>query len=180
MTQKRKRLSRKFFKRDARVVAQELLGKKIVRVLPGGAKLTSIITETEAYVGIKDKASHSFGGRRTKRNEVLYGPPGHTYVYFTYGMHWLLNIITSKKGDPQGVLIRGLDKALGPGRLTKYLKIDKDFYGEDITKGKRLWVESTDLKIKNSDVQKLPRVGINYAGEWKDKLLRFKLILNEK
>lgn len=180
MKQKIKKLPREFFARDAAVVARKLLGKKIVRVIPDGGKITAVITETEAYLGVKDKASHSFGGRRTKRNEIMYGKAGHTYVYFTYGMHWLLNIITSKVGVPQGVLIRAIDKAEGPARLTKYLKIDKDFYGEDIVKSQRLWIENTALSVKNANIQILPRIGIDYAEEWKDKPLRFKLILNEK
>lgn len=174
MKQKTKRLSRKFFSQNTKTVARQLLGKRIVRVLPSGEKLSGIITETEAYLGVKDKGCHSFGGRRTKRNEVMYGESGHIYVYFTYGMHWLLNIITSEVENPEGVLIRGVDKAEGPARLTKYLKIDKDFYGEDITRSERIWVEN-GIKINKSKIEELPRVGINYAEEWKDKLLRYKL-----
>lgn len=169
-----------FFERSAEKVAKDLLGKKIVRVLPDGEKLSGIITETEAYVGVKDKASHSYGGRRTKRNEVMYGKAGVAYVYFTYGMHWLLNFITSYPGDPQGVLIRELDVAPGPAILTKYLRIDKSFYGEPIFKSKILWVEETDIKVATSDIEKLPRIGIDYAEEWKNKLLRFKLKTNKK
>lgn len=173
MNRKLKRLNRPFFNRGAEIVAKELLGKKIVRVMPGGKKLEGIITETEAYIGIDDKASHAYGGRRTKRNEVMYGEAGKVYVYFTYGMHWLINFIVSEKNDPQAVLIRGLDKIAGPARLTKYLKIDKDFYGEDLTKSKKIWVEETGNKFKENQIKKRPRVGINYAGQWKNKKLRF-------
>ena len=180
MKQKIKKLPREFFAGDATTVARRLLGKKIVRITPDGKRFEGIINETEAYVGTGDRASHSFGGRRTKRNEIMYGKAGHAYVYFTYGMHWLLNITTSEVGDPQAVLIRGIDKAEGPARLTKYLKIDKDFYGEDIVKSRRLWIEDTGSEVKGEDIRKLPRVGIGYAEEWRDKLLRFKLIESEK
>lgn len=167
------RLQRIFFERPADIVAKDLLGKKIVRILPGGENLEGIIRETEAYLGISDKASHSYGGRRTKRNEVMYGPAGHIYIYFTYGMHWLLNFITGEKDNPQGVLIRGTDTVSGPGRVTRYLQLDKDFYGEDLTKSKRIWVEDIGLKIKENQIKKTPRIGVGYSEEWKNKKLRF-------
>lgn len=162
-----------FYNRPAEVVARDLLGKRIVRVLSSGSELEGIITETEAYIGTADKASHSFSGRRTKRNEIMYGEAGKVYVYFTYGMHWLMNFVTSGVDDPQAVLIRGLDKISGPARVTKYLKIDKSFYGEDLTKSKRIRVEETGIRYKEKEIKKLPRVGINYAGAWKNKKLRF-------
>lgn len=180
MKLKQKRLNRRFFARSAEKVAEDLLGKKIVRVMPDGSILHGIITETEAYVGVEDAASHSYRGRRTKRNEIMYQKAGLVYVYFTYGMHWLLNIVTSEENDPQAVLIRGIDKAGGPAKLTKYLHIDKDFYGEDVVQSERIWIEEAGVKIKDSDIERLPRVGIPYAGEWKDKLLRFKLVKGEK
>lgn len=167
------RLQRKFFNRPAEIVAKDLLGKKIVRFMPDGREISGVIAETEAYTGVEDKASHSYGGRRTKRNEVMYGFAGHIYIYFTYGMHWMLNFITGDKGSPEGVLIRGVDKVNGPGRVTKYFHLDKDFYGEDLTKSKRIWVEDISLKIKGSDIKKTPRIGVNYAKEWKNKKLRF-------
>jgi DNA-3-methyladenine glycosylase len=171
MSQK-KRLNKSFFKRDAEIVAKELLGKRLLRIFPNRTKKEGIITETEAYIGTKDRASHSFGGKRTKRNEVMYGEAGRVYVYFTYGIHWMLNFVVSGKDDPQAVLIRGLDVVSGPARLTKYLEIDKSFYGEDLTKSKKICVEE-GVKIKGSDIKSLPRIGINYAGMWKDKPLRF-------
>jgi DNA-3-methyladenine glycosylase len=172
MSQKPKRLNKKFFERSAKEVAKELLGKNLVRILPDGTRKEGIITETEAYVGTEDRASHSFGGRRTKRNEIMYGEAGKIYVYFTYGMHWMLNFVVSGKDDPQAVLIRGLNVVSGPARITKYLKIDKSFYGEDITKSKIIWVEE-GIKVKRNDIKSLPRVGVNYAGGWKNKKLRF-------
>src|SRR3989304_7434963 len=114
----RTRLKRDFFARPAEVVAPELLGKFLVRKMPDGSVREGMITEIEAYVGTEDLASHASGGRRTARNAVMYGPPGHAYVYFTYGMHWLLNVVPSRKDDPQAVLIRGLDIVSGPSRLT--------------------------------------------------------------
>jgi DNA-3-methyladenine glycosylase len=173
MSQKSKRLNKAFFERSAEEVAKELLGKILVRILPTGAKKEGIIIETEAYVGVKDRASHSFGGRRTKRNEIMYGEAGRIYVYFTYGMHWMLNFVVSGKNDPQAVLIRGLDNVSGPARLTKYLGIDKSFYGEDLTKSKRIWVEDAGNIVAKKDIQSLPRIGVNYARQWKNKKLRF-------
>jgi len=175
MSQKPKRLSRTFFSRGAVIVAKELLGKKLVRILPSGEIKSGIITETEAYTGVEDKACHSYRGKRTKRNEIMYGLAGKVYVYFTYGMHWMLNFVVSKKGDPQAVLIRGLDKISGPARCTKYLEIDKSFYAEDLTRSKRIWVEDVGTILKGGEIKKLPRVGIGYAGEWKDKPYRLML-----
>lgn len=180
MKQRQNKLNRQFFNRNAAIVAKDLLGKKIVRAMPDGSILHGIITETEAYAGVEDAASHSFRGRRTKRNEVMYKKAGLIYVYFTYGMHWLLNIVTSEENNPQAVLIRGIDKAGGPAKLTKYLHIDKDFYGEDVVQSERIRIEEVGAELKDSDIEKLPRVGIPYAGEWKDKLLRFKLVKGEK
>ena len=167
------RLLGDFFGRNADVVARDLLGKKIVRISSNGSKIAGIITETEAYVGVKDKAAHSYAGRRTKRNEVMYGKAGIIYVYFTYGMHWLMNFVVSEKEDPQAVLIRGVDAISGPARVTKYFQIGKDFYGEDLVESKRIWVEDIGIKYKENRISKLPRVGIDYAEEWKSKKLRF-------
>lgn len=171
----KKRLGRRFFSRFAEVVAPDLLGKFLVRRLPDGSVKEVIIIETEAYVGVEDRASHSAGGRRTPRNEVMYGPPGHAYVYFTYGMHWLLNVVTSKRDDPQAVLIRGLDSVSGPARLTKFLGVDQKLNGEDLTKSRILWLEDRGIGIKPVEIKKTPRIGVDYAGEWKDALLRFSI-----
>jgi len=172
-----KRLDRKFFARSAETVAPELLGKFIVRKMPDGSRKEGMITEVEAYVGTADLASHAAGGRRTARNEVMYGPPGRAYVYFTYGMHWLLNVVTSKINDPQAVLIRGLDSVSGPARLAKQFGIDRKLNGEDFVKSKVLWLEdrssSVHPVVRPSDIKVTPRIGVDYAGEWKDKPLRF-------
>lgn len=105
-------LNRAFFDRDAVTVAKELLGKEIV-VLGDGYELSGIITETEAYTGVEDKASHAFGGKMTSRNSIMYGKPGMVYVYLIYGMYHLLNIITRAEGIPEAVLIRSIEPRMG-------------------------------------------------------------------
>lgn len=169
------RLKRDFFARAAEIVAPELLGKFLVRRWADSSVKEGMITEVEAYVGVKDLASHAAGGRRTKRNEVMFGPPSHAYIYFTYGMHWLLNVVTSRVNDPQAVLIRGLDMVSGPARLTKQFEIDGQLNGDDLIKSKALWIEDRGIKIKPAEIQRTPRIGVGYAGEWKNKPLRFVL-----
>ena len=117
-------LGNAFFERDAKTVARELLGKFLVRRI-GRKMLSYMITETEAYVGPHDKASHSYGGRRTKRNEVMYGPPGHWYVYFTYGMHYMLNLVTGKDGYPSAVLIRAIESPISHSNILKNVGMRK-------------------------------------------------------
>jgi DNA-3-methyladenine glycosylase len=165
-------LPRSFYSQDTIKVARQLLGKYIVR---NGHRL--IITETEAYHGYKDKASHGHK-RRTLRNTVMYDTVGHTYVYFTYGMHWMLNITTYKEGFPSAVLIRGVFDPVsgkhidGPAKLTKFLGIDKSLNRLPI------FSEKTGLHIEDSPYRKLKifksaRIGINYAQESKEWLWRF-------
>jgi len=170
-----KRLDRRFFGRPAKVVAPALLGKFLVRKLVDNSFKEGMITEVEAYVGKEDLASHAAGGRRTARNEVMYGPPGHAYVYFTYGMHWLLNVVCADKDDPQAGLIRSLNTVSGPARLTKEFGISGTFNGEDLTKSKSLWIEDRGVKVKPTEIKRTPRVGVDYAKEWKNKPLRFVL-----
>lgn len=175
-----KKLQRNFYTRPAcrrgrptLVVAKDLLGKYLVRKI-GRKKLVGKIVETEAYIGPEDKASHAYKGKRTKRNEVEYLEGGRIYIYLVYGMHWQLNIITAKKGKPECVLIRALEhpKATGPGKLCEWLKLDKSFYGEDLTKSKRIWLENGE-KIKKSQIVAAKRIGIDYAGSWAKKPWRF-------
>lgn len=164
------KLSREYFIRDVLLVAPELPGK--ILVVRNGIKdlRKFIITETEAYRGSEDEACHANKGR-TARTEVMYHEGGKIYVYLVYGMYWMLNFVTGKKDDPQAVLIRGIEGFKGPGKLTRELKIDKSFYGEDLTTSERIWVEDSGIKpvIKTS-----PRIGIDYAGEtWRNKPWRF-------
>src|SRR3989338_1327947 len=135
----RKVLPQKFFNQPVLKIAQNLLGKFLVRKFRS-KEISLIIIEIEAYNGFNDKASHASRGR-TERNKVMFGEAGRWYVYFTYGMHWMLNIVTGSKNYPAAVLIRGTDKVKGPGRLTKYLKIDKKFNGSLADGKSGLWIE---------------------------------------
>ena len=153
------------------MVAKKLLGKYLVH-RRGGKNISLMITEVEAYLGLDDKASHASRGK-TERNKAMFDEGGRWYVYFTYGMHWMLNIVTGPKDYPAAVLIRGTDKVQGPARLTKYLEIDKKLNGKlaDIKSG--LWIEDRDYKIKPSEIIKTPRIGVDYAQEWAKKPRRF-------
>jgi DNA-3-methyladenine glycosylase len=164
-----------FFERKTLQVARDLLGKYLVRRL-GDKMVREKITEVEAYVGPHDLACHSSRGK-TARNEIMFREAGTIYVYFTYGMHYMLNIVTEEKDFPSAVLIRGTENISGPGRLTKALKIDKTLNGQKLGKKSGLWIEP-DLKILNSKLKilKTPRIGISYAGEvWAKKPYRFLL-----
>lgn len=158
-----------FFQRDVLTVAPELLGKVLVRKFEDGTEERYVITEVEAYRGEEDLACHAAKGR-TKRTEVLYHEGGKIYVYLIYGMYWLLNFVTGNTGEPQAVLIRSLKGLTGPGRLGKRLQLNKDFYGESLDSGK-LWIEDGEEIITKYDTT--PRIGIEYAGEWKHKPWRF-------
>ena len=167
-----KKLDEHFYCRDAVLVARELLGKTLVRVTDDGVASRYRITATEAYLGEDDKACHASKGR-TPRTEVMFDSGGKVYVYLIYGMYWMLNIVTGEKDHPQAVLICGLDKVKGSGRVGKLLKMDKSFYGEDLTVSTRIWLEDN---IECVNFVTKPRVGVDYAGEWKDKLWRFETV----
>ncbi|HEY4840092.1 MAG TPA: DNA-3-methyladenine glycosylase [Candidatus Acidoferrales bacterium] len=168
------RLGRGFFERPTLIVARELLGKIIVRRI-GKQKISVIITETEAYVGEKDLASHARFGR-TKRNAVMYGHAGVWYPYFIYGMHWMLNVTTEGFDRPAAVLIRAgilveTDHVIrGPGLLAKTLQVDASFYGRSATSGDLYFEDRGDRPKK---IIRTPRIGIDYAGAYKDKKWRF-------
>jgi len=174
VTRKATRLTRAFFARPTLTVARDLLGKVIVRRIEKH-KISLMITETEAYIGEKDLASHARFGR-TKRNAVMYGPAGVWYPYFIYGMHWMANVTTEGFDKPAAVLIRAgilveMDHAIrGPGILTKALKIDGTFYGKSATSGD-LYIEDRGFHPKK--IIRTPRIGIDYAGAYKDKKWRF-------
>lgn len=175
------RLRRRFFERYTPSVARELLGCRLVRVLDG-ERLAGTIVETEAYRGPRDPASHAFRGR-TKRNEVMFGPAGHAYVYFTMGVHFCLNITTEAGEMPAAVLIRAVEPveglavmkgnrglvdvhrlADGPGKLTKAFKIEKDLNGEDMVTSPRLFLER-GTSTKESAASS--RVGISAGKSFK-------------
>lgn len=184
---KQKPLARTFYDRPTLVVARELLGKRLVRVLDG-QRLSGAITETEAYIGEEDLGCHAKAGK-TPRTAVMYGPPGHAYIYFTYGMHWCLNVVTEPEGFPAAVLIRAIQPlegaewvsarrqgrdTNGPAKVTQALAIDGalnqiDFC--DPTTG--LWIEA-GLPVSDADILIGPRVGLNTVPEpWKSIPWRF-------
>ena len=135
-----------------------------------------MITETEAYDGFNDKASHASRGR-TARNSIMFGPAGHAYVYFVYGIHWMLNVVTGPKDYPAAVLIRGLEGLNGPARLTKALGIDKSLNGKLLGKTSGLWIEPRTVRIPPSKIKASPRIGVDYAGPiWSKKKWRFTLM----
>lgn len=168
----------KFFDDSTLEVAKNLLGKCLIREIDG-KKMVGVITETEAYIGEDDLACHAAKGR-TKRTDILYQSPGTLYVYMIYGMYHCLNIVTEKKDFPSAILIRavkvdGVDhnRTDGPGKLCKVLKIDRKLNGMKLGSKNGIWIEDRGIKIKEKDVVKSPRVGIDYAGHCKDYLWRF-------
>jgi len=171
-------LKKDFYKQSALVVAQKLLGCFLVRKIGNKIYLTRIV-ETEAYEGPKDLASHASRGK-TPRNAVMFGEAGICYVYFTYGMHHMLNIVTGSKDHPAAVLIRAVEHISkiegytnGPARLTKTLQIGKNFNTLSVyTKKSGLWIEKGE-DIKKSQIVSAKRIGVDYAGEYRDKLWRF-------
>lgn len=185
-------LPRDFYARDPVAVARELLGCRLVREIDGHRE-SGRITETEAYVGAEDSASHAYRGM-TPRNRVMFGPPGHAYVYFIYGMHNMLNVVTGPPDEPWAVLIRsmrpedGIESMRtrrlgrrplsdGPGKLCQALAIDRELNGWDLTKAKSLWIEAAGTPPATAQIQAGPRVGIDYAlPEHRDAPWRFRLV----
>lgn len=167
------RLSKEYFqKEDALFLAKDLLGKFLVRDFGDGEILRLQIVETEAYLGVEDRASHASKGR-TPRTEIMFNEGGYIYAYLIYGIHWMLNIVTGEPDHPQAVLIRGIEGIIGPGRVGKAINLDRSFYGENLATSRRIWIEDNDGQGK---IVASPRVGVDYAGEvWKDKLWRFQL-----
>ena len=156
-------------------VARDLLGKVLVREV-GGKPLWGRLVEVEAYLGPEDLAAHSSGGRRSPRNEVMYGPPGHAYVYFTYGMHHCLNFVTRQEGVPQAVLVRALEpgpgvgRCSGPGLVCRALDIDRDLNGAALVPPS---IYVIDDGSPGRWVYATPRIGIGQQGDWTDRPLRF-------
>lgn len=184
-----------FYEREDVVrISKELIGK-VLCVTEGNQILKAIITETEAYAGVTDKASHAYGGRRTNRTETMFGPAARSYVYLCYGVHSLFNVLTNKKDVPHAVLIRGVYPiegieliqerrkrkeplhriADGPGKLTKALGIHFREHNNLSLLENSIWIEDQDLRVKDSDIQIGPRIGIDYAEE--DALLPYRFLL---
>jgi DNA-3-methyladenine glycosylase len=171
-------LNRRFYARETLAVAGALLGKKLVRKYSGNI-LSGLICEIEAYLGSTDSASHAFKGK-TPRNTVMFGRAGRAYVYFVYGMHYLLNVVTEEEENPCAILIRaivpldgveymqlnrgrsGKDLSDGPAKLCQALAIDKSLNGWDLTAGKKLWMEDRP-SIPGRFIKRGPRIGIDYA-----------------
>ena len=167
-----KRLTRSFFEKDPVTVAQALVGKILVYSGGEGEKCLRI-TETEAYWGEEDTACHAHKGR-TRRTEVMYGEPGTVYVYLCYGMHWMLNLVTGRKEQPEAVLIRACERASGPGKLTRAMGITGSLNGTSVLKEDSLLYVEDDGFICETDA--LKRVGIGYASrEDQEKLWRFSM-----
>jgi DNA-3-methyladenine glycosylase len=181
------RLSRAFYEQPTVEVARQLLGKYLVRIGAAGVR-AGMILETEAYVGPDDKASHASRGR-TPRTSVMFGPAGFAYVYLIYGMHHCLNVVTEQEGYPAAVLIRAVEPSEGmalmqkerpvpdvrrltngPGKLCQAFGIDRRLNGLDMC-GEALFVEDRDTRLV--DIVVTTRVGVDYAGPWKDKPWRF-------
>jgi DNA-3-methyladenine glycosylase len=192
-------LHRPFFARDARSLAIDLIGRRL-HSSTQGVNTAGVIVETEAYLGVIDRAAHTFGGRRTPRNASMWGPPGHAYVYFTYGLHHCVNIVAGSPGEPVAVLIRALEPVegldvmrrrrsvrlrragsladtllcSGPARLCEALGIDRSLDGVDLCGQGPLWIEAggVDRPCAGS-LRRGPRVGVGYAGAWAQEPLRF-------
>ena len=181
---KSKPLPRSFFDRPTLHVAKDLLGKYLMRETETGLIETRIV-DVEAYVGPEDRACHASKGR-TKRTDVLFGQSGVTYVYLIYGMYHCLNFVTERIDFPAAVLIRGIDivtdgtglqetktRIDGPGRVCRFLEIDRTMNRVDTTQGQLIWVEDRGERIIQTQIQALPRINVDYAGEWAKKLWRF-------
>lgn len=187
-------LRRDFFQESTLRVSRALLGSLLIRQEAAGNRLAGWVTETEAYVGQSDLACHARHGK-TDRNRVMWGPPGHAYVYFTYGMHWMFNVVTEDEGRPAAVLLRAIlphkgievmrsrrngkpDRLLtdGPAKLCQALAIDDQLYGADVCRpGGPLWFEA-GIEVPDDVVTKGPRVGLNNVPEpWHSKPWRFRV-----
>lgn len=175
-------LSQKFFERPTLEVARDLIGKTLIRRYRG-KEIRATVVEVEAYDGYRDKASHAHHGK-TARNTIMFGEAGVWYVYFVYGMHWMLNIVTGPRGYPAAILIRGAATEdgihlNGPGKLTRALHISKKENDAGAVKTSGLWIEER-RRVPHRNIIRMPRVGVSYAGEWAKKPYRFVLKSHRK
>lgn len=195
-----RRLPRSFYTRDALTVARDLLGQRLVRIEDDGERTAGLIVEVEAYLGVPDKAAHTFGGRRTERNDAMYRIGGTAYVYFIYGVHDCINVVAGREGEPVAALLRalepteGIDRMIrrrpkakrdrdlcsGPGKLCAALGITRQRYnGADLVTGDTLFIECARREpLPDDAVVATTRVGVDYAGEWAAKPYRFYLMDN--
>ena len=175
--------ARLFLRTDTIAVAREMLGKLLVVPDEHGERVSGMIVEVEAYCGIEDRGAHSYGGRRTARNEVTYGPGGHAYVFFIYGMYYQLNFVLGPVEHPHVLLIRAVEPVegidvmrerrgqmkdtnltSGPGKLCIALNIDRSLNEEDLIEGSKIWVEEYRA-FSRKEIAVGKRIGIDYAGE---------------
>lgn len=190
------KLSTDFFLRDDTLaIARDLIGKLLVVPDGNGRRVSAMIVETEAYLGETDRAAHSFGGRRTARNEITYAAGGHVYVFFIYGMYYQLNFVCGPEDSPHVCLIRAveplegvgtmrerrngtkdLNLTSGPGKMCIAFGIDRTFNGEQLS-GDRIWLEDFRTPF-SAEIESGPRIGIDYAGEFAEKPWRFWLAGN--
>lgn len=173
-----RKLRRRFYERDTELVARELLGKYLVHEI-GGKRRVGRIVETEAYIGAHDLASHSSKGV-TPRTKIMYGPPGHAYVYLIYGVHHCMNIVTEPEGNGAAVLLRALEpvdgfdgnsNTKGPGLLCRAMGIDKHLNGHDLSSDD--FYVAAPPREEPFFIVARPRIGVAYAKEWADEKLRF-------
>jgi len=185
------RLTRRFYRRDPVTLAKALLGQILVRRLDDGQELTGRIVEVEAYLGVKDRAAHSYGGRRTKRNASMWLDGGHAYVYFVYGMHWCFNVVSDREDVPTACLIRALEPlegieemkrrrgqdretelCSGPAKLAQAFAIDRALNGADLVSSDAVNIRG-GRRIDASNIAAARRVGVDYAEGWSKRRLRF-------
>lgn len=172
-----KPLPRDFYDRDTVIVAKELLGKYLIHT-EGERERIGRIVEVEAYLGPHDLAAHSAKGL-TKRTQVMFGPPGHAYVYLIYGMYYCMNVVTEREGHASAVLLRALEpiknieaKTSGPGLLCKALNVDKRLHGHDLTQKSEFYIADM-TENETIRIVKRKRIGVAYAKHWAHRLLRF-------
>jgi DNA-3-methyladenine glycosylase len=170
------KLPRSFYDREPISVAKELLGKHLVHI-SGGLERIGRIVEVEAYLGPHDLAAHSARGL-TKRTQVMFGPPGHAYVYLIYGIYYCMNVVTQPEGIASAVLLRALEpvqnvdgRTQGPGLLCRAMHIDKHLNGHDLLSDD-FYIAAPD-KAEDFTIVKRSRIGVDYAGPWAKRLLRF-------